>query len=175
MALECGVTICEGLCHYQRRKQRWVLWLWWGSIWFCTSSPGEQFRPVFVGKLKWMGHWSVFNLKTKPGEIPWWPSGKDSILSLLKAGIQSLVMELRSPKLHGQKKREDKPSMTLPSTWAPVTVPKFRIFHQSPGCRLKKGSQEMFFKYLIIRGNVSWARRIVSQMDPTVVGFNWRE
>ena len=47
-------------------------------------------------------------IKKDNGEVPWWSSGWDSTLSLPRAGVQSLVQELRSLKLHGQKKKKKK-------------------------------------------------------------------
>ena len=38
--------------------------------------------------------------------IPWQSSGQASTLSLQRVQVQSLVGELRSPKLHGQKKKK---------------------------------------------------------------------
>ena len=40
--------------------------------------------------------------------IPWWSSGKDSALSLLRARVQSLVRELRSCKPCSVAKKEKK-------------------------------------------------------------------
>ena len=37
--------------------------------------------------------------------IPWQSNGEDSALSLLRAGDQSLIRELRSHELRGQKKK----------------------------------------------------------------------
>ena len=43
--------------------------------------------------------------KINMGEIPWWFSGWESLLSLLRSQVQSVVGELRSCKLHSTAKK----------------------------------------------------------------------
>ena len=40
--------------------------------------------------------------------LPWWSSGQDSVLSLQRSWVPSLVGELRSPKLCGAAKKRKK-------------------------------------------------------------------
>ena len=47
-------------------------------------------------------------LKQRLQGIPWWSSGWDSVLSLPRAQVQSLVRELRSCKSHSTAKKQNK-------------------------------------------------------------------
>ena len=51
--------------------------------------------------------------------IPWWSSGKDSVLLLLGAQVQSLVTKLRICKLWAKKKPPKNPEGTTPYSQHP--------------------------------------------------------
>lgn len=71
--------------------------------------------------------------------ITWWPSAQDSALSLLRVKVQSLVSEVRSHKLRGQKnnkRRERKWKLYIRKQWekkeSKILLSGFNISFQDP-------------------------------------------
>ena len=67
-----------------------------GVVWgFYVHSKGE--------KKSWSLKLESQAFENQVWGIPWWPSGQDSVLSLLRAWVQPLLREVRSYKRRGQK------------------------------------------------------------------------
>ena len=80
----------------------------WKRCWGGTEGCMRRAMPALRGQATW-GPWCTVIQKTSSRGTPWWPSGSDTKLSLLRAGVRSLVRELRrSHKPQGTaKKRKD--------------------------------------------------------------------
>ena len=76
--------------------------------------------------------------KINMGEIPWWSSGWDSLLSPLRAQVQSLVGELRS--CHSQKKKKNQHGI----------LKNIQVIHKTENKREKKNPEK------INRRTVKW-------------------
>ena len=78
-------------------------------------------------------HGQMFCLERCFMGIPWWSSGQDSILLLLRTQVQSLVGELGSLKLHGMAKKKKKERCFEDK----FPDPRLCFFLQLPSCNSK--------------------------------------
>ena len=126
-------------------RKAWLATVHGVSISRTWQSDWTELMSVHI----YYAHGQMFCLERCFMGIPWWSSGQDSILLLLRTQVQSLVGELGSLKLHGmakKKKRKD------------VSKTNFQILGYAFSCNCQVAIQKIFTNFFSHQQHVNVLR-----------------